>query len=41
MSYVYKEELEIGGYVRFEYEHAGKEARDSMGQSLANTMDGL
>jgi len=41
MTYTYKEEIAIGGYVRFEYEHSGKKARDSMGQSLANTMDEL
>jgi len=41
MTYTYKEEIAIGGYIRFEYEHYEKETIDSVGQSLANTMDEL
>lgn len=37
----YELELEIGGYVTFEYAHRASEALEETGQKLARAMDEL
>jgi len=37
----YRIEIEIGGYVRFEYVHRASEVLEQTGQDLANSMDDL
>lgn len=40
-TYTFEQEIEIGGVIRFRYEHSEKRALREMGDELANIMDGM